>query len=62
MNIHVESFGFKHGIPSEADFVIDVRCLPNPYWVENLRSKTGLDKEVRDYVFRLMNQSSFLIN
>lgn len=51
MNIHVESFGFKHGIPSEADFVIDVRCLPNPYWVENLRSKTGLDKEVRDYVF-----------
>lgn len=37
--------------PSEADFVIDVRCLPNPYWVENLRSKTGLDKEVRDYVF-----------
>ena len=51
MNIHVESFGFKHGIPSEADFVIDVRCLPNPFWVENLRSKTGLDKEVRDYVF-----------
>ena len=38
MNIHVMSFGFKHGIPSEADFVIDVRCLPNPYWVEALRS------------------------
>ncbi len=51
MNIHCMSFGFKHGIPSEADFVIDVRCLPNPYWVEELRSKTGLDKEVRDYVF-----------
>lgn len=51
MNIHVMSFGFKHGIPTEADFVIDVRCLPNPYWVENLKSKTGLDKEVRDYVF-----------
>lgn len=51
MNIHCMSFGFKHGIPSEADFVIDVRCLPNPYWVEELRGKTGLDKEVRDYVF-----------
>ena len=43
MNIHVMSFGFKHGIPTEADFVIDVRCLPNPYWVENLRTKTGLE-------------------
>ena len=51
MHINVESFGFKHGIPTEADFVIDVRCLPNPYWVEKLRTKTGLDKEVRDYVF-----------
>lgn len=51
MHINVESFGFKHGIPTEADFVIDVRCLPNPYWVEKLRSKTGLDREVSDYVF-----------
>lgn len=51
MNIHVVSFGFKHGIPADADFVIDVRCLPNPYWVEKLRDKTGLDKEVYDYVF-----------
>lgn len=51
MNIHVVSFGFKHGIPMDADFVLDVRCLPNPYWVESLRSKTGLDKEVYDYVF-----------
>ena len=51
MNIHVMSFGFKHGIPTEADFVIDVRCLPNPYWVENLRTKTGLDDEVINYVF-----------
>lgn len=51
MNIHVVSFGFKHGIPMDADFVLDVRCLPNPYWVETLRSKTGLDQEVYDYVF-----------
>ena len=51
MNIHVMSFGFKHGIPNDADFVLDVRCLPNPYWIESMRSKTGLDKEVYDYVF-----------
>lgn len=51
MNIHVVSFGFKHGIPMDADFVLDVRCLPNPYWVEALRSKTGLDQEVYDYIF-----------
>ena len=61
MNIHVESFGFKHGIPSEADFVIDVRCLPNPYWVENLRNKTGLDPQVRDYVFSF-SESKELLN
>lgn len=51
MNIHLVSFGFKHGIPTDADFMLDVRCLPNPYWVENLRSKSGLDREVYDYVF-----------
>lgn len=61
MNIHCMSFGFKHGIPSEADFVIDVRCLPNPYWVEALRNKTGLDKEVRDYVFSF-NEATELLN
>lgn len=51
MNIHLVSFGFKHGIPTDADFVLDVRCLPNPYWIEAMRDKTGLDKEVKDYVF-----------
>lgn len=61
MNIHVESFGFKHGIPTEADFVIDVRCLPNPYWVENLRTKTGVDQEVKDYVFSF-SESNELLN
>lgn len=60
MNIHVMSFGFKHGVPTEADFVIDVRCLPNPYWVENLKSKTGLDKEVRDYVFSFEESKTLL--
>ncbi|WP_448921576.1 RNase adapter RapZ [Eubacterium sp.] len=51
MNLHVMSFGFKHGIPTDADFVLDVRCLPNPYWIEAMRDKTGLDQEVKDYVF-----------
>ncbi len=60
MNIHVVSFGFKHGIPAEADFVIDVRCLPNPYWVENLRTKTGLDKDVSNYVFSFKESNELL--
>lgn len=60
MNIHCVSFGFKHGIPTEADFVVDVRCLPNPYWVDELKNKTGLDKEVRDYVFSF-DQSNQLL-
>ena len=51
MNINIVSFGFKHGIPNDADFVLDVRCLPNPYWVESMREKTGLDQEVYDYAF-----------
>ncbi len=60
MNIHVMSFGFKHGIPTDADFVLDVRCLPNPYWVEELRAKTGLDKEVYDYVFSFSDAEKLL--
>lgn len=47
----VKSFGHKYGMVLDADFVIDVRCLPNPYWVEELKSKSGLDKEVSDFVF-----------
>lgn len=60
MNIHVMSFGFKHGIPADADFVLDVRCLPNPYWVESLRSKTGLDEEVANYVFSFDESNELL--
>lgn len=60
MNINVMSFGFKHGIPTDADFVLDVRCLPNPYWIEELRSKTGLDKEVYDYVFSFKESIALL--
>lgn len=51
LNISVESFGFKHGIPLDADLVFDVRCLPNPYWVPSLREKTGKEEDVRAYVY-----------
>jgi UPF0042 nucleotide-binding protein len=50
MKIHCISFGFKFGMPTEADLVFDVRCLPNPFYVENLKHLTGLDKPVQDYV------------
>ena len=45
-----ESFGFKNGVPVDADFVFDARCLPNPYWDDNLKSLTGLDQAVIDFL------------
>ena len=45
-----ESFGFKHGLPTDADYVFDVRFLPNPHWEPSLRPMTGLDKPVADYL------------
>lgn len=50
LSILIESFGFKHGIPSDSDFVFDLRCLPNPYWEPKLRSKTGRDSEVAEFL------------
>lgn len=50
MQLSVLSFGYKHGIPLDADIVMDVRFLPNPYYVPELKEKTGLDKEIRDYL------------
>lgn len=50
MIISCMSFGFKYGVPGEADLVFDVRCLPNPFYVPELKHKTGLDRDVRDYV------------
>ena len=46
----IESFGFKFGLPREADFVFDVRCLPNPHWEDDLRALSGLDEAVSDYL------------
>lgn len=50
ISIMFESFGFKHGAPINADFVFDIRCLPNPHWVTELRTQTGLDAPVVDYL------------
>lgn len=50
LSIQFVSFGYKHGIPRDADFVFDVRCLPNPYWEENLRLLTGKDRPVIDFL------------
>lgn len=50
MSILLQSFGFKRGLPSDSDLVFDVRMLPNPHWVKELRLKTGLDPEVRDFL------------
>jgi UPF0042 nucleotide-binding protein len=50
MQVSVGSFGFKHGTPRDADLVFDVRFLPNPHWVPELRDKRGTDQEVSDYV------------
>jgi hypothetical protein len=50
MKIECRSFGFKNGADTQSDFIFDVRCLPNPFYIEHLKYKTGLDKPVRDYV------------
>ena len=60
MEVHVLSFGFKHGVPMEADLVFDVRFLPNPYYVPELRGLTGLDQGVRDYLFSHPQSNEFL--
>ena len=54
------SFGYKYGIPPEADMVFDVRCLPNPFYIEELKSLTGLDEQVRDYILGFDVTKQFL--
>lgn len=51
-SVHFVSFGFKHGIPIDADLVFDVRFIPNPYYIEKMRPLTGLDEDVANYVFK----------
>ena len=50
LSVLFQSFGFKHGTPTDSDFVFDVRCLPNPHWVPRLRPLTGLDAEVMEFL------------
>ena len=58
--ITILSFGFKYGIPVDSDLVFDVRFLPNPYYVEGLRAKTGNDKEIQEYVLQFKEAHGFL--
>ncbi|UII55559.1 RNase adapter RapZ [Cytobacillus spongiae] len=58
--VNVMSFGFKHGIPIDADLVFDVRFLPNPHYIEHMRPKTGLDEEVSTYVLKWNETNKFL--
>lgn len=58
--VTILSFGFKYGIPADSDLVFDVRFLPNPYYVEGLRAKTGNDREIQDYVMQFPEAHKFL--
>ncbi len=60
MSVEVTSFGFKHGLPLDADLVFDVRFLPNPYYIAELKHKTGLEPEVRDFVFSYQQTKDFV--
>ena len=58
--VNIVSFGFKHGIPADVDLVFDVRFLPNPFYIDELKPKTGNDQEVRDYVMSFPEAGEFL--
>jgi RNase adapter protein RapZ len=58
--VNVVSFGFKHGLPIDADLVFDVRFLPNPHYIEHMRPKTGLDQDVSSYVLKWNETQKFL--
>jgi UPF0042 nucleotide-binding protein len=60
LSVRVTSFGYKYGIPLDADLVFDARFLPNPYWYSHLRSKSGLDQEVREFVLAQPDTGPFL--
>ncbi|MBQ7986389.1 MAG: RNase adapter RapZ [Clostridia bacterium] len=58
--VNVMSFGFKYGIPIDSDLVFDVRCFPNPFYVDELKYKTGNDKEIQDFVMDAVSSKQFL--
>src|SRR5262249_28516538 len=60
MTVSLVSFGYKYGLPTDADLAFDCRFLPNPFFVEELRPKTGLDAAVADYVLKREDTQTFL--
>jgi len=58
--VNVMAFGYKYGMPMDADLVFDVRCFPNPFYIDELKYKTGNDKEVQDYVLQFPEARTFL--
>ena len=60
MSLNIISFGFKYGLPQEADIVLDVRCLPNPFYVPELKELTGPDQPVVDYVMQSADSQELL--
>ena len=60
LRTEIMSFGYKRGIPRESDLVFDVRCMPNPFYIPELREKTGLDQPVADYVFSFRQTHDFM--
>ncbi len=60
ININIVSFGYKHGIPEESDLVFDVRFLPNPYYIPEMKNHTGLDRDVSQYVMGFEEAKVFL--
>ena len=60
LKVSVVSFGFKYGIPVDTDFMADMRFLPNPHWIPELRPRTGLDPEVADYVLEQQGAAEFV--
>lgn len=61
MAVQVVSFGFKYGLPMEADLVFDVRFMPNPFYIEELRPRTGLERAVAGYVFSFQQTKEYLV-
>lgn len=61
MRVSVTSFGYKHGVPRDADLIFDVRFLPNPHWVRELRALIGTDEPVKEYVLGFADAGEFLV-
>jgi len=59
LNVNIKSFGFKYGLPVEADILFDVRFMPNPFYIPELKTKTGLDNIIKDYVFGFEQSNAF---